>query len=749
MGHYAIYACVLALLFSLFSIALAQDACSGHGRLTPSGGCDCDNPWPAPESRGWTGKDCSIPVYGSPADSEDMTDWCRAADQCDQLEPQAWVCFAAQFPWDAAGDSWNHLAVRLARTSPDEKGDPDLFGLFSGGKRGLAVPTRSSHGYDFQDTSAAQRAVVVKKVTKAAQGPEADYEGVLLCVRSYGAVPVAFSLKAARNVCPVGFDAGDASPLICSTRQDATEKRYEGCTADGQCLCTGQYAKPVPEVVPGLGFEDCSAPVTDLNATIPGGKNATVVSLEHQHVEPDRWQFYRFHVAHDDFQVSLAIVEESETPGMLDLFLKAGVPPSTGVGQFDARPRWNAAERDRQLEVLLDARPSPEPWSATLRPGDWYAGVLGGLRPANFTLLLNRFDCPLGCSGHGTCDPGTPVDQRRCTCDEGYGGEACSKSRAALEYGDVVQREPAQFEYEYFLMPAITDAMLNGSSEVIISASYYGPSLGQWAQVKPAILLSPTNHTAYPTAEAYTHKLVLEEQNVTRTLTLCPTQLVKGEWALAVYNPLRGFQVGFSLTLERQGHCLNGCSGHGKCSEEGVCRCEPDWQGGDCSVSGSGGCEEGSRRPAANSTLSKGNGTCWQECRCPDEGAGCRFDEDECVDYTCPSPSRRAGTELRCVVDACVKDVWTESRTSVCLLECACPEGGGPCEVSRACSHRAELHPSHHGPTLLGLLLGALLGGGGLAGFIYARGIPPWFPLRRTGFGVGGLYQELSDAEGL
>lgn len=95
------------------------------------------------------------------------------------------------------------------------------------------------------------------------------------------------------------------------------------------------------------------------------------------------------------------------------------------------------------------------------------------------------------------------------------------------------------------------------------------------------------------------------------------------------------------------------------------------------------------------------------------------------------------------------QDVWTESRTSVCLLECACPEGGGPCEVSRACSHRAELHPSHHGPTLLGLLLGALLGGGGLAGFIYARGIPPWFPLRRTGFGVGGLYQELSDAEGL
>lgn len=140
------------------------------------------------------------------------------------------------------------------------------------------------------------------------------------------------------------------------------------------------------------------------------------------------WAALSERASHSYFQLITSDLHRISLPsnptGMLDLFLKAGVPPSTGVGQFDARPRWNAAERDRQLEVLLDARPSPEPWSATLRPGDWYAGVLGGLRPANFTLLLNRFDCPLGCSGHGTCDPGTPVDQRRCTCDEGCGAGA-------------------------------------------------------------------------------------------------------------------------------------------------------------------------------------------------------------------------------------------------------------------------------------------------------------------------------------
>lgn len=90
---------VLAVLVSMTCLVAGQQACSGHGRLLPSGACECENPWPAPESRGWTGTDCSIPVFGSAMDGEDMTDWCRAAEKCDTLEPEGWACFATQFDW--------------------------------------------------------------------------------------------------------------------------------------------------------------------------------------------------------------------------------------------------------------------------------------------------------------------------------------------------------------------------------------------------------------------------------------------------------------------------------------------------------------------------------------------------------------------------------------------------------------------------------------------------------------------------
>ncbi len=33
-------------------------------------------------------------------------------------------------------DQWNYLTVQLSRTSADDKGDPDLYGLFYGGDSG-------------------------------------------------------------------------------------------------------------------------------------------------------------------------------------------------------------------------------------------------------------------------------------------------------------------------------------------------------------------------------------------------------------------------------------------------------------------------------------------------------------------------------------------------------------------------------------------------------------------------------------
>ena len=44
------------------------------------------------------------------------------------------------------------------------------------------------------------------------------------------------------------------------------------------------------------------------------------------------------------------------------------------------------------------------------------------------------------------------------------------------------------------------------------------------------------------------------------------------------------YPLNYSLLVTKVGRCLNGCSQHGACSEDGVCACSEGWAGGDCSV---------------------------------------------------------------------------------------------------------------------------------------------------------------------
>lgn len=40
---------------------------------------------------------------------------------------------------------WNYLTVQLARTSDDEAGDPDLYGVFTGGQSGQVDCCQCNH----------------------------------------------------------------------------------------------------------------------------------------------------------------------------------------------------------------------------------------------------------------------------------------------------------------------------------------------------------------------------------------------------------------------------------------------------------------------------------------------------------------------------------------------------------------------------------------------------------------------------
>lgn len=84
--------------------------------------------------------------------------------------------------------------------------------------------------------------------------------------------------------------------------------------------------------------------------------------------------------------------------------------------------RWTCTT-SRRLSTLTAPCPLFEPvrtvywllrsvarWSTT---GTWYVGVYCEHRAGiNYTLAVNRFACPMECSGHGQCS------QHQCTCEE-------------------------------------------------------------------------------------------------------------------------------------------------------------------------------------------------------------------------------------------------------------------------------------------------------------------------------------------
>lgn len=727
-----------------------EDPCHGHGVLRPDQKtCACTNDFPAPGSAGWTGPQCLIPVYGGVADGTDMAAACKDSG-CAKLEPGGWACFAVHAAFNDS--SWNYLAILLNRTSTDEKGDPDLFGMWAGGDRS-AVPDMSARTFDFQDTSSASHPTITKLVSKAdfppapGQLPNATlYDGAYLCVRSYGGdTPLEFALHATLTPCPAGFaDDGSGAPMQCSTRSDAPEgkRRYSECSTEGECKCTGQYAKPVPAVFPGLGYEDCSTPT--LNISREQLATERTVQLQDEAAMPDKWRQYSFEVGEGDGEVVVNIqLEEAQSRGSVDLYLKVEQPAGWGPRQYDLRPRWNAATRDSSLEVVLS--PGMSQW----RAGQWFAGVVGRDAPINYTITFSIFDCPGNCSSHGACQPseGDP-NKKECVCEEGYGGVDCSKATQVLEYGQAVNQTEATFEMHFYALPTPTEAMLSGNVELVVDASYSGGRFTHWLEAHPSVLLDRThnNGTSYPTASSFAYKLSLDQPDTRYNLSLCPSQVRSGEWLLAVYNPLPTQALAYSLTVHKVGRCLHNCSEHGSCNSDGVCKCQPDWMGGDCSVSFNASCLAGSRRAAERPD---DHGTCWQECQCKD--TECSFTE-ECAGFSCQPGFRRQANASRCVQDECTKDVFSATAAVVCLKNCTCPADGASCTLAKECSVHIDIngggrgHRGASGGTVFfWMLFSILLGGAGALGFIHLRGIPAWLPIRERGYGGPGLYNELSE----
>ncbi|DBB04188.1 hypothetical protein WJX77_010421 [Trebouxia sp. C0004] len=653
---------VLALCIGPGIVLSADSDCNGHGvKVAGSDACSCDNDTPTSGELGWTGPNCDIPVYGAEADSKDLTRGCKQDHLCDKLEPGGWFCYLVNQSW--TGD-WNYLTVQLARTSEDEDGDPDLYGLFTGGTSGQDKrPTNATYGYDFRETSAASHAIVVQKVRKA-DFEDKNYSGAYLCVKGYGSTATTYALRADYTRCPSDF-TDDGQEMMCSSLVSAPEsgKRYTGCSADGMCTCKPPYQKPLPEVYEGLGFEECSATVT------PIGDNELTIAKpfvkEHELVETRGWAFYEFNVTNQDFQVVVNVAEEEdsacgEASGYFEVFLKYGQPPGWHYGQWDFRQayQYHQTEEDKDQEVKFDAQ------TEGFQTGTWFAGVEGDDHTdCKYTITINKFECPLNCSGRGIClhaSNGT----RSCDCQQGFFGRECANEALALEYNKPIVKAEALFEYDYYSLPEVASAALQNTVEVKVQASFSSADgYSDWVSARPQLLLLKGDNTIEPTTANYTYKHILEVQNTVYEIGLGPSQLKEGLWRIAIYNPMRLYQIGYKLTAVKLAHCLNDCSGHGSCDDDGTCQCNSNWAGGDCSVNqaGGGGCQEGSHQSTA---MPGKHATGYSTCEC--SGSTCEYTDSNtqvaCDEGYTIQGSQQVGDKY--VGGTCVKSSGGKSGTS-------------------------------------------------------------------------------------
>lgn len=665
-------------------LVLSDETCSGHGQQV-DGKCVCTAPLPnggqSDYLPGYVGDDCAQEVHPLYLTGQDVQQTCPAGKACNVLGPGERVCLAGSI--QTMLDTDYHMDILLKATNADAR--VMLYGLLVNFTADTDPSTsatvwssqlypNSTTPYSLTLRTTHNETETHLHLTRRMLGWGA-YNGMFLCLESQHAT--IFELRVATGTCPLRL-LDDGTRSVCSGRgQDDCPR--------GSCTCPAPYAPPPNWVAtPGLGFEDCSATLQPLLPAAP----ATVTAQA-----PGTWSFFEVDVK-GVFEMTLTVAATAATEGTLELYGRHQLLPAAQEGAYDAASSGH--EWWSGLTTHLTLRKT----DGAFQEGTWYIGAYNrGPQPVTYSASASTEACPGGCSGVGTCDAASAA----CTCASPSAAAAdCSTYAYNLTLGAPLESAPRAFMLDHVMLqgvmsglasPATSDLVVSVSFQVADAAGGAPAELPAWYVGRPMLLVatSDTGSAIFP--EGASARLILDKPGQEYAMDVGPWMLVDDALHLTLFNPLPATHlIGYKLAVSVKGTCLNACSGHGTCNNgTGLCACEANWDGGDCSVDLSQFKPANATQPACSSGttsprhVADQKATCWAPCMADQSG----FDPEACADFTCDDArSRRKGSALECVTDACLPGnymVTDAAGNSACLKACTCPDDGGACSMGGAC----------------------------------------------------------------
>jgi len=189
--------------------------------------------------------------------------------------------------------------------------------------------------------------------------------------------------------------------------------------------------------------------------------------------------------------------------------------------------------------------------------GIYVIGVYG-FRAASYVLsVTNVAMCASRCSNHGTCNGNT------CSCSSGYTGGYCQQKTGDMVLG---VNYPGYADVGIWNFWRSTP---NSGSNLVITVNETGGA-GTDCDIYAKAGANPT-----------TSDFDYADYGVNDITVMTIPNPGSSSWYIGVY----GFQpCNYGIVVTLSSACPNQCSGHGTCSNSGMCICNSGYGGADCSV---------------------------------------------------------------------------------------------------------------------------------------------------------------------